>query len=459
MLKEIRPQPGPQEAFLSSPADIVIYGGAAGGGKTWALLIEPLRHYQNKEFGAVIFRRTVPEITNEGALWDESERIYQYFGARPVKGDLYWQFPSGCKITFAHLQFEKNLSDYQGAQIALIGFDQLEHFTEKMFFYMLSRNRSLSGVRPYIRATCNPEPGWLADFLAWWIDDDGFANLERAGVIRYFVRHNELIVWGDTAAELRQAYPSLEPKSVTFIPASVFDNKILMQEDPGYLANLQALPLVDRERLLGDPTRGGNWKIKPSAGKVFNRAWFKIVDAVPAGGIVVRRFDFAGTERELAKDDPDYTASCLMLANAGSYYILDVTNQQMGPAEVERTFKNLGRQDAARFKAEARRYVLRWEQEPGSAGKRESWRLVREMAGIESRGIPSTGDKLTRAKPLAAQAEAGNVFLLRGAWNEEFLQHMHAQPEWEHDDIMDAASGAFEDLTTLAPRAASSRQG
>ena len=456
---EFRPQAGPQEAFLSSPADIVIYGGAAGGGKTWALLIEPLRHYQNKEFGAVIFRRTFPEITNEGALWDESERIYPYFGARPVKGDLYWQFTTGSKVTFAHLQFEKNLNDYQGAQIALIGFDQLEHFTEKMFFYMLSRNRSLSGVRPYIRATCNPEPGWLADFLAWWIDEDGFANLERAGVIRYFVRYNEQIEWSDSAEQLRQAYPSLEPKSVTFIPASVFDNKILMERDPGYLANLQALPLVDRERLLGDPVRGGNWKIKPSAGKVFNRSWFKIVDAVPAGGIVARRFDFAGTEKELAKDDPDYTASCEMLSVNGSYYILDITNDQIGPAEVERTFENLARQDAARFKAEARRYVLRWEQEPGSAGKRESWRLVRKMAGIESRGVPSTGDKLTRAKPLAAQAEVGNVYLQRGAWNEMFLQHMHAQPEWTHDDIMDATSGAFEDLTTLAPRAASSRQG
>lgn len=457
---EIKPQPGPQELFLSSPADLVIYGGSAGGGKTWSLLVEPLRHIGNGGFGAVIFRRTFPEITNEGALWDESEKIYQLMGATPVKGDLYWRFASGAKISFAHLQHEKNLSDYQGAQIPLIGFDQLEHFSAKMFFYMLSRNRSTCGVRSYVRATCNPEPGWLADFLDWWIAEDGYANLERAGVIRWFVRHNEQIVWADDPESLNEQYPDLEPLSVTFIPATIHDNKILLEKDPGYLAKLKALPYVERQRLLGDIKRGGNWKVKPTAGKVFNRAWFKIVKAAPVGGTVVRRWDFAATEKQLAKDDPDYTAACLMLAAPdGAFYILDITEEQIGPAEIDRVWSNLTRQDAARYRLERRPYKARWEQEPGSAGKRESWRMTKAMAGIDAKGIPSTGDKLTRAKPLAAQAEAGNVYLLEAPWNERFLEHMHAQPDWPHDDIMDAASGAFEDLTTRVAGTATSRQG
>jgi predicted phage terminase large subunit-like protein len=97
--------------------------------------------------------------------------------------------------------------------------------------------------------------------------------------------------------------------------------------------------------------------------------------------------------------------------------------------------------------------MSRWEQEPGSAGKRESWRLVKKMAGVDAKGIPSQGDKIVRAKPLAAQAEAGNVYLLAGAWNERWLNHMHGQPDWAHDDEMDAAAGAFTDLT--GPRSTS----
>jgi predicted phage terminase large subunit-like protein len=455
----IQPQTGPQETFLATPADIAIFGGAAGGGKTWSILVEPLRYCRNPKFGAVIFRRSYPEIMAEGALWDESRGLYSLFGARPVKGDLFWEFPKGARISFAHLQYEETAENWKGAQIALLEFDQLETFGEQQFFYMLSRNRSVCGVRPYVRATCNPEPGWLAEFLAWWIDEDGYANLRRAGRLRWFVRAGEQLVWADTEQELRAQYPELAAKSVTFIPASVYDNKILLEKDPGYLANLQALPLIDRERLLGDPRRGGNWKIKPAAGKVFNRGWFKIVQAVPAGGMVVRRWDFAATEKELNKPDPDFTASCLMLSVNGSYYILDVTAEQMGPAEIDREFENLVRQDAVRFRQEGRRYLSRWENEPGSAGKRESWRMVQRLAGIDARGISSSGDKLTRAKPLAAQAEAGNVYLLAGPWNEAFLQHMHAQPEWAHDDIMDAAAGAFQDLMSGTTMTARSWQG
>src|SRR5690554_534113 len=70
------PQAGPQEQFLKSKADIAIYGGAAGGGKTWALLLEPLSHIANPGFGGVIFRRTTVQVRNEGGLWDESARMY-----------------------------------------------------------------------------------------------------------------------------------------------------------------------------------------------------------------------------------------------------------------------------------------------------------------------------------------------------------------------------------------------
>lgn len=450
---DLRPQPR-QEVFLQNPADIVIYGGAAGGGKTWSLLAEPLRHWQNRNFGAVIFRRTMAEVIKPGGLWDEANRLYPLMGAKPNENERRFTFPAGARVTFGHLQYDATVDEWKSAQIALLEFDQLETFSEQQFFYMLSRNRSLCGVRPYVRATCNPEPGWLADFLTWWIGGDGYALPERSGKVRWMVRAgDEQMRWFDTEQQAMQAFPDMQPKSVAFVLATVFDNQVLLGRDPGYLANLKALPLVDRERLLGDAERGGNWKIKPSAGKVFNRAWFKTAQAAPTGGTVVRRWDFAATEKELNKTDPDFTASCLMLNVDRRFFVLDVTNEQLAPSAIDRYVENISRQDAARFAQEKRQYKVRWEQEPGSAGKRESFRMTQMLAGIDARGVASQKDKLLRAKPLAAQCEAGNVSLLEGQWNELYLNHMHGQPELPHDDLMDASSGAFYDLT--APEAQS----
>src|ERR1700719_3561106 len=154
----ISAQPGPQTAFLQTAADICIYGGAAGGGKTVGLILEPLRHVGRVPgFTAVFFRRTTPQITNPGGLWDESQNFYPRLGGIPHLRAQEWRWPRGGKIKFSHLQLRTTVHDWQGAQIALICFDELTHFTAHQFFYMVSRNRSTCGVRPYIRATCNPD--------------------------------------------------------------------------------------------------------------------------------------------------------------------------------------------------------------------------------------------------------------------------------------------------------------
>jgi len=254
----IRPQPGPQEEFLSTAADIAIYGGQAGGGKSYGLLLEPLRHIGVPGFGSVIFRRTTPQIRNKGGLWDESGGLYRLLGAAPREQMLDWTWANGVTVKFAHLEHEGNKNDWQGAQIPLIGFDELTHFTESQFWYMLSRNRSVCGVRPYVRATTNADAtSWVATLIAWWIDQDtGYPIPERAGKLRWFIRVNDELRWADDPAELRTLFPEIVPKSLTFIPAKLEDNRILQAKDPSYRANLMALPTVERERLLG-----GNWKI------------------------------------------------------------------------------------------------------------------------------------------------------------------------------------------------------
>lgn len=440
----IKPQAGPQEDFLSTDADVAFYGGAAGGGKTWALLMEPIRHRENREFAAVIFRRTYPQVTNPGGLWDESTKVYPNVGGIPRQSDLMWKFPSGAVVRFAHLQYDQTRLDWQGSQVPLFCFDELTHFTRNQFFYMFSRNRSLSGVRPYIRATCNPVPeddeigGWIHEFISWYIDEEGYAIPERSGVKRWFVNLQDRMYWGDTPEEVTAQMKGISeppiPKSFTFIKSSVYDNKILMKGDPGYLANLQALTLVDQGRLLH-----GNWLIKPEAGKVFNRAWFEIVDAVPAGGREVRFWDFAATEKELEGDDPDFTANVKMTEVGGIYYVMDANADRMEPSRTNEALKNTASQDGIRT-------AIRFEREGGASGVRDSKAIVTMLAGYDVRGIVPQGDKVTRAKGFSAQAYAGNVKLLRGPWNKRYLSTLHAFPDGAHDDEVDASSGAFNEL-------------
>jgi hypothetical protein len=267
----IRPQPGYQTKVLSSPADIIISGAAAGVGKTYTLLLDPLRDVKNKDFGGVIFRRTTPQIRNEGGLWDTSMTIYPGAGALPKESSLEWIFPSGSKIKFSHLEYEKNIFDWQGAQIPFIGFDELTHFTKKMFFYLLSRNRSLSGVNPYCRATCNPDPeSWVYELIQWWIDPEtGFPISERDGVIRYMLIDGENYIWGDSYEEVvKKGWYLIEKavkksgidpkhfvKTVTFISGTIYDNKELLSINPSYLGNLMAQDEETIAQLLD-----GNWK-------------------------------------------------------------------------------------------------------------------------------------------------------------------------------------------------------
>lgn len=272
-LKVIEPQPGYQTLALESQADILIGGGAAGVGKTFTLLLEPLRNINDRGFGAVIFRRTSPMIRAEGGLWDSSEQLYgQLHGAAAARSSLEWTFPAGCRIRFSHLEYEKNIYDWQGAQIPFIGFDELTHFTKKMFFYLLSRNRSVSGIIPYVRCTCNPDPdSWVATLIDWWIGEDGFPIPERQGVIRYFMVDNDNYIFGDTKDEvIKKGWHVLEKlvldsgipaeefiKSLTFIGGTIYENKKLLEMNPAYLGNLNAQSEESKQRLLY-----GNWKIK-----------------------------------------------------------------------------------------------------------------------------------------------------------------------------------------------------
>lgn len=443
--KEIRPNPGPQTEFLSSPADWVFYGGEAGGGKSFALEMEPLRHIGVSKFGAVIFRRTLTSITKEGGLWDEATQLYLPMGAQARQSpQREFVFPeSGAKVQFGYLESMMDAESWKSAQICCLAFDQVEEIGERQFWYMTSRNRSRCQVPPYLRATCNPDPdsflvndgsSWGRGLISWWIDDRGYPIQERSGVIRWFQRIGGELVFGDSREEVsalaRERDVKPLPKSLTFIRARLSDNPMMPHRD-SYEASIASLHEVDRERL-GE----GNWLIRPAAGLIWNRGWFEIVEALPAVRASVRYWDKAAAR---ASEVGDESAGGLVSRSLdGRFFIEDVTYGKFGINEREQVIRQLASADG--------RNVDVWvEQEGGSGGKESAQATVRGLAGHPVFSETVTGSKLSRWKPLIAQAQAGNVFLLEGPWNEPFLKQLHnaTGEDGQRDDMIDAVAGAF----------------
>ncbi|MCD0156274.1 phage terminase large subunit [Deinococcus sp. 6GRE01] len=458
---KIAPQPGPQQQFFESLADIVIYGGAAGGGKSWSLLVEPLRHISNRRFGAVIFRRTSKQVFNEGGLWDEASELYPKLGAKSNMVEATWTFPAGASVSFAHLQHEKDIYIYQGAQIALAEFDELTHFTKKQFFYILSRLRSMSGVRPYVRCSTNPDAdSWVAELIAWWIDQDeflpdgvtpnrryGLPIPERAAVVRYFLKDGDRYIWGATREEVYEQRPAgkkiemRDVKSLTFIPAALEDNQILVQKDPDYRGNLLMQDAVEQARLLD-----GNWKTRKSAGMYFKRTWVEVVDVVPAQARRIRYWERAATEPNPDNPDPDWTRGVLLAqAPDGVVYVEDVIGLRGAPGEVEKLILNTAKVDRERYPD----IIIGIEQDPAAAGKAEANSYLKLLAGFDVRMFPVSGkgQKVTRFSPFSAQAYGRNVKVKQGLWNQEWFEELEAFPTvGVHDDQVDATGGAYNAL-------------
>lgn len=441
----ISAQPGPQTEFLKSKADIVIYGGAAGGGKTFGLLFDAAKDVGNKYYRGAIFRREHAQITDSGGILDEALKLFSTVAKPSLSPNIKFKFWSGAEIALDGIQYEHSVFKYQGTQLPYIGFDELTHFTEKQFFYMLSRNRSPHGIKSRIRATCNPDPdSFVKKLILWYLDDDGkYPRADRAGKIRYFIRVGNDLLWADHPSELIGYVDDdgdpIVPKSFTFIPAKLSDNKILLDNDPSYKANLNLMDNVDRERLLR-----GNWAIKPSSGLYYNQGLVKCVSIAPAGLRMARGWDRAATPEEKAKaSDADYTASVkLGISDDGVLYMLDATKDRKGAYEVEQMIHNYATQDGEEC-------AIWLYQDPGSAGKYEAEQMVRKLHGFNVNIFSASKGKgkIEMFKPLAAQAQAGNLYLVNGWDHDIFIKDATAFPDGKHDDVIDAGSLAYRGLT------------
>lgn len=383
-----------QLAFLMYTGLEALYGGAAGGGKSDALLMAALQYTDVPGYAALLLRRTYPELAKSDGLIPRSIEWLNGKGPEWHETKKLWTFPSGARLEFGHLMRTNDMYRYQSAEYQFIGFDELTSFEEEQYRYLHSRLRRNKDSDVPIRMRAGSNPGGIGHE---WVEQRFLIEGKKAGRL--------------------------------FIPATLEDNTFLDKE--AYELSLAELDPTTRAQL-----RWGDWKARPKGG-MFSRSWFHIVPDFPdAVESRVRFWDLAATEQDKKNKNPDWTVGALVSLKKGVWYIEDVVRVRVSPGQVERIVAKVAEKDG-------KAVPVRMEQEPGAAGKTVVSAYARGvLTGYNFLGAPSTGDKFTRAKPLASAAELGNVRMVSAPWNNAFVDELEAIPNG-HDDQMDAVSGAM----------------
>lgn len=397
-----------QKVFLRTNAMEALFGGAAGGGKSSALLMAALQYVDTPGYSALLFRRTLQDLTLPGALMDRfKEWIAPHDEIRWNANTYTATFPSGARIGFGYLNNKDDYLRYKGVEVQFIGMDEVTEIRESDYRYLFSRLRRpstgpLAQVPLRMRCASNPAPNWVRQ--------------------RFLVEGPEY--------------------NRVFVPSKLTDNPGI---DPdSYRRALQELDPIERRRL-----EEGDWWAT-SLGSMFQRGDFVLVDPFEVPEIstssarVVRYWDLAATEPSYSNPDPDWTVGTLMMFDKGIAWILDVQRARVKGEKVEELIGRTALEDGPTVS-------IRMEQEPGSAGKNLVDQYARYVVpGYDFSGVRATGDKVTRARPFAAAVANGNVRVVRGSWLTAWLDEMSSFPEVaNHDDQVDSAVGAFSFLAGL----------
>lgn len=401
-----------QAALLLDEIREVLYGGAAGGGKSDWLLMGALQFADVPDYGALLLRRTYKELSMEGGLLERAHEWLGPTGASWHASELKWEFPSGAVLQFGYLDGQHDHLRYQSTEWQYVGFDELTHFRELQYRYLFSRLRRLAGSRIPIRMRAASNPGgpghdWVKGRFAIYRSDAEDAE--------------SLLVCHDPAwvAEHERI----------FVPATIADNPHLDQAE--YERSLAELTPRERAQLLK-----GDWDAV-ATGDLFRREFFEIVDAAPLGE-TVRYWDLAATEPHTNNQDPDWTVGTrLTKAANGLWFVEHVARFRKRPHGVEERAKAIADEDGLAV-------TVGIEQEPGASGKAMVAHWQRNVLPRHEVRVHAPSDaKGVRARPFAAKAEAGLVKVLRGPWNGPWFDELESFPEGEHDDQVDSVSGAF----------------
>lgn len=415
------PNPKQLAFLLLTDTREVLYGGAAGPGKSWALLADATRFVDDYPTKSLLIRRTYKDLSQPGGLMSKSHEWFSGTDAHWSGETRTWTFPTGAQITFGYLENENDHLQYQGGEYHYVGFDELTQLRENQYLYLFSRIRRLKGfpVPPRIRAATNPGgPGHEWVRKRWNLPDG--------------------------------PKPDMLPYR-KFVAAHLEDNPHLDEQE--YAESLKVLSSSGAGDVTYQQLRHGDWTALGTGG-FFNPADFKVIEwgDVPIASNFrthLRYWDFGATEQTELSPDPDYTVGMRMaVTHSGKvtdsnpmglpdYYVLDVVRDRRDPAGVNAMMKEAAARDGIG--------VPQWlEQERGAAGKLFVGNVRQGLlTGNLVRGLYATGDKVTRAKNPAGRAREGRIYLVNGPWVTDFLSESGAFPEGDHDDQIDALANGM----------------
>lgn len=303
----------------------------------------------------------------------------------------------------------------------------------------MSRLRSEADMKPKMRLTCNPagKGHWLTNWLEWYLQEDGLPNPDRCGVVRYFTMQDSEMLWADSKEELLEKIPGCSPLSFTFISANVYDNPVLMERQPEYVAWLEGQDRESKEALLY-----GNWYVTKSFEGYFKRKWCPIVPDAPFFGKRFRGFDLAGSVKDEINKDPDYTATVLLGKKDDKYCISHAHRFRERFNTVEEYILDLSLSEDDDIT-----YVI--PVDAGAAGKAYARSLQQKLAERTGRHVilhpTGTKSKLIRFRPFASVCQSGAISVVSASWNDWFFDELEQfQGDGkQHDDALDAAVSAF----------------
>ena len=465
-------QEGSQTTALESPADIIIYGGAAGSGKSYLGLLKTLAGTSDPKFNGIVFRRNATTLRD--GLWAEAKDMYKPWTPKIQEQPMRMEF-DGAVVKFNHLEHDKDAEkDHQGKQYSLVVFDEGCQFSEYQVTYLMSRLRSAAEGNSQMLITCNPDPdSFLCTWIDWWLDDDGYPIPERSGVIKYYCRVNGVMKFADTEKELKDNYSDAlhvynprtgkhvyaPPKTMTFIGGTIFDNPALIEANPQYLSELNSLPSIEKARLLD-----GNWYVRPEGSSYYNRSWVKPTDTLPKSIVGCRAWDKASTEPSDVNKYPDYTACIKMYkSREGFFYIVgdyhNTCHDKTDPEVFGRFRETPGSRDVkilSQAKHDGPEIAIILPKDPAAAGATEYLESAKKLTGegfrVQQDPMPAQTSKLTRYVPFSSACENGLVYILEHTFNKATLEHFHKENEsfdgerstkLRKDDLPDCSASAF----------------
>jgi predicted phage terminase large subunit-like protein len=420
---------------------------SAGCGKSHQALLLILKYVKDPFFRAVFIRETSTQLSQSGGLYQEAKDMWEKdFGAVfKTHPSMQATFPSGAQVQFKVCGADRDISNYDGGQYSLVIFDEGQNHTETQIRYLSSRIRSKAKAPHQLILTCNPKSNhdYLLKFVRPYLDPiTGIPTQESFAKEMWFGSYQGDTVVAETKEELEKTYPGVFAQTYTFIAATIKDNPRMKLLRPEYVAKLENLKRVERERLLL-----GSWFAKESTAGFFKRDWVEMLDESPKDPYqIVRGMDLAASLASESAPNPDFTASVMMTKTKSGFYVVEHAERYR--KLTNSVLENIVETDK-RDKGFGKRCSVHIQEDPGSAGKIATMFFIKYLVehGVDARPDKMSGHagKLARMQPFLSLAEAGLVKVVRGEWNEVWFNELEDYIDGnrqQKDDLWDSTATA-----------------